>query len=598
MRRMTRDGALVHQHFQAQAEQTPEAIAAVIEGQPVSYADLDHRSNQLAHRLQGLGVGPEVVVGISLERSLELLVAILGVLKAGGAHLLLEPASPPARLALMLRDARPAVVVTGAQLARRLSGYAAPTVCLDPGFAILDGVPGSPPPSAVREGNLASLSYTSGSSGRPKAVMRAHLGGKHPSWAQTTFGLTPDDRHLLKTSTGFTVFLSELFWPLLTGGRVVVTRPDGERDSAYLVGLILEHRITVLQAVPSLLGLLVDEPGFEACRSLRHIITIGEAMPSGLPERLAERSRAELAVLYGTTEAPTAAFRRCGRGDGRPSLRSVRPLPDRRMFVVDHALQRVPPGTPGELCVGGRLARGYLGRPGLTAERFLPDPFSGDPGGRLYRTGDLARCDENGTVELLGRLDDQVKINGIRIEPGEIEATLTQHPGIRQSAVVVREDGEGSRSLVAYVTPAGTAPAPHDLRTYLAERLPDFMVPAAIVVLERLPLLASGKLDRQALPPPRPGPAPADAAPRNWAEEVVANIWAEVLGLEGVGREEDFFALGGHSLDAIRVLSRLRASLGVDLPVRTLFDRPTVALLAALVLDRMHEPARGNARTR
>jgi amino acid adenylation domain-containing protein len=597
---MRRDGALVHQQFQAQAEQTPEAIAVAVEGKLVTYADLDRRSNQLAHYLQARGVGPEVVVGICLERSLELLVAVFGVLKTGGAHLMLDPASPSSRLALMLHEARPAVVLTDPELSRRLPGATGRTVHLDPRFAILEGAPSSPPPSTVREGNLASLFYTSGSSGHPKAVMRPHFGGKYPTWAQSTFGFTPDDRHLLKTSVGFTVFLSEIFWPLLTGGRVVVARPDGDRDSGYLVRLIAEQDITVLQAVPSLLRVVVDEPGFEACTSLRHVVAIGEAMPPGLPERLSERSRAELTVLYGTTEAPTAAFRRCGRGDGWRSANSASPLPDRRIFVVDGSLRPLPPGTAGELCVGGRLARGYLRRPGLTAERFIPDPFSGEPGSRLYRTGDLARCSDDGKVELLGRLDDQVKIRGVRIEPAEIEAALIQHPGIGASAVVAHEDGKGNRSLVAYVTPVATAPAAHELRAFLAERLPDSLVPAAVVVLERLPLLASGKLDRQALPPP-PGACldpTRRQAPRNAAEELVAGIWAEVLGLDGVGVEEDFFALGGHSLAATQVLTRLRDSLGVDLPVTALFERSTIAQLAELISGRLKEVATGNASTR
>jgi nonribosomal peptide synthetase DhbF len=430
--------------------------------------------------------------------------------------------------------------------------------------------------------------------------MRPHAGGKHPSWAQTTFGLTPDDRHLLKTSVGFTVFLSEIFWPLQTGGRVVVARPEGDKDSGYLVRLIAEHEITVLQGVPSLLRVLADEPGFGACTSLRHIVAIGEAMPPGLPDRLLDRTNAELTVLYGTTEAPTATFRRCRRGDGWRSANSGQPLPDRRIFVVNGAFQQLPAGTAGELCVGGRLARGYLGQPGLTAERFVPDPFSDEPGGRLYRTGDLARWNGDGMVELLGRLDDQVKIHGVRIEPVEIEAVLSQHPGIKASAVVAREDGQGNRSLVAYVAPVETAPEARELRAFLAERLPDSLVPAAVVVLERLPLLASGKLDRQALPPP-PGPCLDPArrqAPRNAAEELVAGIWAEVLGLDGVGVEEDFFALGGHSLAATQVLTRLRDSLGVDLPVTALFERSTVAQLAELISERLKEVATGNASTR
>ncbi len=578
-------GLCLHEIFAAQAERTPAAIAVEIEGETLTYGELAERAGRLADRLRAFGVGPEVPVGICLERSFDLVTALVATLAAGGAYLPLDPEYPRERLALLLADARPAVVLTRSDL-RPLFGEppsGAPCVlCVDE-----EGLPvAASPISAVQPANLACLLYTSGSTGRPKGVMATHAGMVNRLlWAQRVYPLGPQDRVLQSASFSFDFALWEIFAPWLAGARVVLARPGGHRDSAYLVDLIASRGITVAHFIPSMLRVLLEEEGVERCGSLRLVLSGGEPLSVELRERFFRHLSAELRNQYGPTEASIdVSHRLCHPGEGSGAVPIGRPVDNTRILLLDRGLRPVPAGVPGELCIGGvALARGYLGRPELTAERFVPDPWC--PGERLYRTGDVARYRSDGAVEFLGRLDHQVKIRGFRIEPGEIEAVLESLAGVRAAVLEVRGEGP-SRRLVAYVVPQErTDLTPAGLREALQGLLPDFMVPAAWVLLPEMPLTPNGKLDRRALPEPE---APAgreitDAAPRTPAEELIAGIWADLLGSPRVAIHDDFFDLGGHSLLATRVVSRIRAACRVELPLRTLFEAPTVAGLAAAV---------------
>ncbi|MBW8874484.1 MAG: amino acid adenylation domain-containing protein [Acidobacteria bacterium] len=578
----------LHVLFETQARRTPEAVAVSFDDEEMSYAELDRRAERLARRLRASGVGPERVVGVCLERSPELLVALLGVLKAGGAYLPLDPDSPRERLALMLADARPAVL-----LARRDRFPEPPPALpvLDP--AEWDGGSAPAPAGAGADpANLAYTIYTSGSTGRPKGVMIPHGAiVNRLLWMQRRLPLGPDDRVLQKTPFSFDASVWELFLPLAVGARVVLAQPGGHQDSAYLVEAVVRHGVTVLQLVPSMLRVFLETAGVERCAPLRRVFAGGEALPGEVRERFHSLLGAELCNLYGPTEVSIdSSFWPAVPGERLAVAPIGRPLDNLRIFVTDPGLRPVPIGTPGELHVAGRgLARGYLGRPDLTAERFLPDPWSGEPGGRLYRTGDLVRHTADGILEFLGRTDHQVKIRGFRIEPGEIEAALAAHPGVRQCAVVTRDDARGDRRLVAYFVPESGTVATGALRDFLRERLPAHMVPAAFVPLAGLPVTSSGKLDRSFLPAPEPAGVEEEgyAAPAGPVEELLAGMWEDVLRVERVGRHDDFFDLGGHSLLATQLIARVRDALGVDVPLRGLFESPTVAGLAELVLARM-----------
>ncbi len=576
----------LHEIFAAQAERTPAAIAVEIEEEALTYRELAERAGRLADRLRALGVGPDVLAGICLERSFDLVTALVATLAAGGAYLPLDPEYPRERLALLLADARPAVVLTRSDL-RPLFGEppsGAPCVlCVDE-----EGLPvAASPISAVQPANLACLLYTSGSTGRPKGVMATHAGMVNRLlWAQRVYPLGPQDRVLQSASFSFDFALWEIFAPWLAGARVVLARPGGHRDSAYLVDLIASRGITVAHFIPSMLRVLLEEEGVERCRSLRLVLSGGEPLSVELRERFFRRLGAELRNQYGPTEASIDVNHwLCHPREGSGAVPIGRPVDNTRILLLDRGLRPVPAGVPGELCIGGvALARGYLGRPELTAERFVPDPWC--PGERLYRTGDVARYRSDGAVEFLGRLDHQVKIRGFRIEPGEIEAVLESLAGVRAAVLEVRGEGP-SRRLVAYVVPQEP---PTDLtlaglRAALQGLLPEFMVPSAWVLLPELPLTPNGKLDRRALPEPEApaGRETTDAVPRTPVEELIAGIWADLLGYARVGIHDDFFDLGGHSLLATRVVSRIRAACRVELPLRTLFEAPTVAGLAAAV---------------
>ncbi|MFL6253470.1 MAG: amino acid adenylation domain-containing protein [Pyrinomonadaceae bacterium] len=580
----------IHELFARQAASTPAATAVVYEGESLTYAELDARANQLAQRLRRLGVGPEVVVGLLLERSIEMLVALLGVFKAGGAYLPLDPLYPRERLAFMLEDAGVEVLVRQEHLLADLADGRARVVTLARGGADLAAESTQAPAGAARPENLAYVIYTSGSTGAPKGVMISHRAiVNRLLWMQATFPLEAGtDRVLQKTPFSFDASVWEFFVPLLSGAQVVMARPGGHQESAYLARVICEQGVTVLQLVPSMLQVFLEEPGVERCTSLRRVFCGGELLPAKLRDTLFARlGGVELTNLYGPTEASIdSTFWPCSRTDAPGVVPIGYPLSNMKVYLLDSHLQPVPLGAPGDLYVSGTgLARGYLGRAELTAERFIPNPFADEPGARLYQTGDVARRMPGGAVEFLGRADQQVKIRGFRIELGEIEAALARHTAVREAVVVVRADATGETRLVAYWTPADAAQMRlnGELRTFLRESLPDYMLPSAFVQLEAMPLTPNGKLDRRSLPAPEQTRAASErpyVAPRTPVEERLAGIWSELLKAERVGAHDDFFDLGGHSLLATRLVSRVHEAFGVAVPLRSLFEGPTVAQLA------------------
>jgi amino acid adenylation domain-containing protein len=581
----------VHRLFEAQVERAADRVAVVCGEERLTYAELDARANRLAHRLRELGVQPETRVAISLERSVDLVVAILATLKAGGAWVPIDPAYPTERVRWMLEDCASPVLLTHTAVAATLPAGAARIVRLDEEQPLLAGYPTTSPEQDTHPDHLAYVIYTSGSTGRPKGAMNTHRGiCNRLLWMRDEFGFAHDDAFLHKATISFDVSVWEILVPLLSGARLVLAQPDGHTDPAYLIRTIEEHSITVVQFVPSVLRHFVDAlmPGM--CPTLRHVFSGGEALAVELQNAFFERHAAQLHNLYGPTETAVAVTHwRCERDVPRHTVPIGRPIANTRLYVLDRERQPVPVAVTGELCIGGvQVGRGYLNEPALTAERFIADPFSDDPQARLYRSGDLARWTPDGMLEYVGRVDQQVKLRGMRIELGEIETALTAQPEIEDAVVVARDrlglavSGGSADTLLACVKLA--APLTNgELRDRLRAVLPLHMVPADFVSVEHFPLTPSGKLDRQALLSSTPAAAPTadvQVAPRTPLEEVLAGIWQELLGRERIGVHENFYELGGHSLLAMRVAARIRSALAVELPLRALFEAPTIAELA------------------
>ncbi len=580
----------VHELIEAQVRRTPEAVAVKFEAAELTYEELNRRANQLAHRLRALGVGPEVLVGVLMERSLELVVSLLGILKAGGAYVPLDPSYPQERLRYMIEDACVPVLLTQARWLRELPAQSAKVLCLDSEWAELATESTTDPCVRVDELNPAYMIYTSGSTGKPKGAINTQRGfANRLLWMQDTYRLSPADRVLQKTPFSFDVSVWEFFWPLMTGARLVVARPGGHQDGAYLRDIITAEQITTLHFVPSVLQVFLATPEVERCASLRLIISSGEALPAALAERFYTKLNAELHNLYGPTEASIDVTSwACVRGDKSATVPIGRPIANTQIYLLDANLQPVPVGVPGELHIGGvGLGRGYLNRTELTAERFIPNPFGDEPGARLYKTGDLARYRADGQIEYLSRLDDQVKVRGLRIELGEIEAVLRQQPAVSDVAVVAHGGDAEDKRLVAYVAPqARQQPTDRELRAWARTQLADYMIPAQFVMVESLPLSPSGKVDRRALlalNPAGSSGAAAYVAPETDTEATLAGIWAEVFRLERVSRTDNFLDLGGHSLMTPRIISRIREACGVELPLSSLFETATLAELAAQV---------------
>jgi len=563
--------------FEAQAARTPDAVAVIYEDTRLSYGELDRRSNQLAHHLRKLGVGPEMVVGLCVERSLEMVIGLLGILKAGGAYLPLDPGYPADRLAYMVSDAKVPVMVVQARLAGQLPAYDGLTVRIDADWEEIAREPTAAPVNLTGPANLGYIIYTSGSTGRPKGVMVSHGSlVNFLSHMATKPGLDASDVLAAVTPISFDIAGLELYLPLVRGARVVIISRQIAVDGARLKDALEASGATILQATPSTWRLLV-EAGWKPAKPPK-ILCGGEAMPPDLAVSLAERSTSTW-NLYGPTETTiwsTQSHIVAARG-----VSIGGPIANTQLYVLDAGGDVVPTGVAGELYIGGAgVARGYLGRPDLTAERFVPSPFA--DGARLYRTGDLVRWRSDGELEYLGRLDHQVKLRGYRIELDEIEVALVAHEAVAQAVVVAREEG-GDKRLVAYVVGNhGTTVDIGELRAHLKQSMPDYMVPSAFVVLDKLPLTTNGKIDRRALPAPEGGPVNRGVfvAPRTAVEQALASIWCEVLKVPRIGIEDDFFELGGHSLLATRVMARIREQLKVELPLRVLFEAPTVTRLA------------------
>ncbi|MEU2388974.1 amino acid adenylation domain-containing protein [Streptomyces sp. NPDC012461] len=578
----------VHEAIAECAAAHPQREAVVFGSQRLTYSELNRRANKLAHYLRGLGAGPEVPVGVHLNRSAELLIAVLAVLKSGAAYVPLDPDQPADRLAAMVGNNLPLVVTNVRDALPPLPGVR--LVDLDAEQPDIEAARDTDPQSGVAPHHLAYVLHTSGSTGQPKGAMITHDALQHHlQWVQSTYPLREDDRLLHKTPIGFDVSVRELLWPLTVGACAVVAEPGAHRDPQALAQTIDDHAVTVVHFVPAMLSALLSASDVaEHTRSLRLVVSSGEALSAQLQQRFHSLLDVPLLNLYGPAEATIDVLHwPTEPGRDLPALLG-RPVDDTRIYVVDSALRPVPIGIPGELLVGGaQVGRGYLGLPGVTAERFIPDLF-GPAGGRLYRTGDRVRLTPDGNVEFLGRVDFQVKIRGYRIEPGEVESALQEVPCVHDVVVVAREDVPGDMRLVAYVTAAeGTAATPVALRTALAAKLPEYMVPAAYVILDQLPVNANGKVDRAALPA-----YGSDAlalrrtdyvAPTSDAESVLAEIWGALLSVDRVGLDDDFFELGGHSLTATQAVARLRDALEIEIPVNVIFKERTLRAVAAHV---------------
>jgi amino acid adenylation domain-containing protein len=515
----------LHELFTAQVEQTPNEVAVIFENQKLTYRELNTRANQLANYLKNLGVGPEVLVGICLERSLEMVVGLLAILKAGGAYVPLDPAYPQERLTFILKDIQTPLILTVELLAKNLAIAQTQVVCLDSDWEIIAQNSRENPVTEVTVNNLSYVIYTSGSTGNPKGVMITHRGICNTlCWRQNTFKLTPQDKVLQTISFSFDPSVWQIFWPLSFGAQLIMACPGGHQDPAYLIETIIKQQITVIALVPSMMRLLLEEEGIENCQSLRHVTSGGEALPIELVERFFARLKLDniLQNCYGPTEAAIdATFWTCQRGTDYSFAPIGRPITNTQIYILDEDLQPVAVGEAGELHISSiGLARGYLNRPELTKQKFIPNPFASEVGTSLYKTGDLVRYLPDGNIEFLGRIDNQVKISGFRIELGEIETILEQHPAIKQTVVIAREDVPGDKRLVAYlVAKSQPSPTPTELRRYLQQRFPEYMVPSAFVFVPQLPLTPNGKIDRRALPAPVNGNSAVNMVlPRNQVE--------------------------------------------------------------------------------
>nr|WP_283818442.1 non-ribosomal peptide synthetase [Pseudomonas corrugata] len=582
-------GLTLHGLFEAQALASPDGIAVVADAEQLSYAQLNHRANQIAHRLLALGIRPDDRVAVCMDRSTDMVAALLGILKAGAAYVPLDPDYPADRLAYMLENSAPAVVLIQRALQASLPATNARVMVLEEqDFATQPT--GNPQVSGLHASHLAYVIYTSGSTGLPKGVMNEHGAVVNRLlWMQDAYTLSAADAVLQKTPFSFDVSVWEFFWPLFTGARLVMARPGGHRDPAYLREVIQTQGITTLHFVPSMLDVFLAHGEAGECEGLRQVMCSGEALPGHLVRRFkAQLPQTALHNLYGPTEAAVDVTAwDCSGAETPDSTPIGKPIANTRIYLLDAHQQPVPMGVAGEIYIGGvQVARGYLHRPELTAERFLADPFSDRPNARMYRTGDLGRYLADGNIDYLGRNDDQVKIRGFRIELGEIEAKLAQHGAIKEAVVLAREDVPGAKRLVAYFTVHGDEHRVEieSLRTQLQGQLPEYMVPAAYVQLEALPLTPNGKLDRKALPAPDLSSVITRdyEAPQGAVETTLAQLWAELLKVEKVGRHDHFFELGGHSLLAVTLIERMRQA-GLSADVRVLFGQPTLAALAAAV---------------
>ncbi|HEX3252992.1 MAG TPA: amino acid adenylation domain-containing protein, partial [Pyrinomonadaceae bacterium] len=584
--------------FEAQTAQTPAAVAVVAGDEQLSYGELNRRANQVAHYLKSLGVGPETVVGICMERSLDLIVGLLGILKAGAAYLPLDPAYPLERLSFMLADGQAPVLLTQQQLLEVLPSQETQVVCVDCEWEEIATYSDHNPHVEVTPENLIYVMYTSGSTGKPKGAMNTHAGVLNClQWMQETYQLTDSDRFLFKTSLNFDPSVWEIFWPLMVGARIVIAPMGAEADSAALVATIKRQRATVAYFVPSFLALFIEDEAASEASSLRYVICGGESISTEMVKRFYRRlSRAELHHSYGPTETAIAASETVCLNDDDSQHHRIpigRPIANTQLYILDSHLQPVPTGAVGELYIGGDgLGRGYHNRAELTATRFIPDPFSSEAGARLYKTGDLVRYRLNGELEFGGRVDHQVKVRGVRIELGEIEETLLQHEAVFDAIVLVREDLPGEKRLVAYVAhQPGHTTTLDELREFLRTKLPEYMLPSAFVWLPEMPLTSNGKVDLRALPAPERESGATYVPPRDYLELQLARVWEQVLNVRPISMRDSFFDLGGHSLSAVGLMTRISQVAGEKIPLATLFQRRTIEELANYMREKRLGPS-------
>jgi amino acid adenylation domain-containing protein len=597
-----RSDACMHRWFEEQVERTPDATAVIFRGQQLSYRELNEKADRLAHRLQQLGAGPDVIVGICAERSLEMMVGLLGILKAGAAYMPLDPAFPLERRQFMLEDSRAPILVTEEHLASQFPGTRAETVLIR---SVWDGPPAQPAPSGIESRHLAYVIYTSGSTGKPKGVMIEHRQVSNFFAGMDRVIGTKPGVWLAVTSISFDISVFELFWTFARGFTVVLQAESEKLTAAgdYSVAAqIRNHHVTHLQCTPSMARFLVsNEESFQALRGLRKLMLGGEALPPALAAQLRAAVSGEIFNLYGPTE--TTVWSAAHRITSNESPVAIgRPIANTRIYILDPHLKPVPPGAHGELFIAGEgVTRGYLNRPELTAEKFIPDTVHGGSSDRMYRTGDLARYRFNGDIEFLGRIDNQVKILGFRIEPEEIEALLGEHPGVQAVAVVVREDVPGEKKLIAYVVPREQPFAVAEFRAYAQNRLPAHMVPSAFVVVDALLYTPNRKVDKKALAALAVPPA-GSALPEITSaglETMIAEVFKEALGIGEVGVQDNFFDLGANSLTVAEVAVALRNILGRDIPLTDLFQYPTIRTLTAYLTQSPTESApseRGSGR--
>ena len=574
----------IQQLIEAQVERTPDAIAVIFENEQLTYRELDHRANQMAHHLQSLGICPEALVAISLERTTEILVAMLGVLKAGGAYVPVDPTYPEERIAFMLEDAQVSILLTHSSLVDQMPQTQAPKVCIDRDWTVIAQQPQSKPSAVTTSENIAYVIYTSGSTGTPKGVQVPHRGVVNFLTAmQAKPGLTAGDILLSVTTLSFDIAVLELLLPLTVGATTVLVSRPVAMDGESLLKTLKSSGATVMQATPATWRILVAS-GWKSSPQLK-ILCGGEALSPTLARELVNRAQS-VWNMYGPTETTiwSTCYQIKAELDSKPLIGHA--IANTQIYLLDAHFQPVPIGISGEMYIGGEgVVRGYLNRPELTAERFIPDPFSSKQNARMYRTGDLARFLPSGNIEYLQRIDNQVKFRGFRIELGEIEATIAQYPEVKEAVVMVREDIPDEKTLVGYVVLANGVDVDQQipqLRQFLKGKLPDFMIPSILITLEMIPLTPNGKIDRKALPKSDGIRQLTEkfVVPRNETEQKIAEIWLQVMNLEQVGIHDNFFDLGGYSLLAIQVIARLRKAFQVEILLSNLFQLPTVAELA------------------
>ena len=575
----------LHQLFEEQVERNSEAIAVIFDDQKLTYQELNNRANQLAHCLQEKGVKPDVLVGIFIERSLEMIIGILGILKAGGAYLPLDPNYPAERLAYMLQDSAVSILITQQSLVESLPENQAELLCLDRDGQHLENYSIENPINQVKSANLAYIIYTSGSTGQPKGVMNTHQGiGNNLLQTMDVYPRIAGDRILQMGLLSFDISVWEIFCSLTSGATLVLAKPEGQKDITYLINLIAQEKVTHAIFVPSMLRVFLQQPNLENCSYLKQIFCGGEALSSELKQRFFERLNCELYNLYGPTEtAVYATYFQCTPESNYQIIPIGRPIANTQIYILNSDLKPVPIGSAGELHIGGiSLARGYLNQPELTAQKFIFNPFGK---GKLYKTGDLARYLPDGNIEYLGRIDNQVKLRGLRIELGEIESLLATHPQVEQTIIILREDTNENQRLVAYIVGKHQSLSPGDLRRFLQQKLPGYMIPSAFVILSDFPLNINGKIEIKKLPKPDETSIVESPylAPRNQTETILADIWQGILQISKIGVNDNFFDLGGHSLKAISLVSKIQEKLELPLQIQQVFSHPTIAEQAELL---------------